>query len=92
MHTAEINAPTVACSQIPFAATPLVLVDAMEDMLASLKRIAKRHVASAKKRKPEMKQVMKRMDRRNVSKIKFILRNCGLSQRFRFFVYFLPII
>jgi len=48
MHTAEINAPTVAYSQTPFAATPLVLVDAMADMLASLKRIAKRHVASAK--------------------------------------------
>ena len=49
MHTAEINAPTVAFSQIPFAATLLVLVDAMEDMLASLKRIAKKHVDSANK-------------------------------------------
>ena len=56
MHTAEINVPTVACSQIPSAATPLVLVDAMADTLASLKKIAKRHVASAKDRKPEMKK------------------------------------
>ena len=56
MPTAEINAPTVACSQIPFAATPLVLVDAMADMLASLKRIAKRHVASAKKWRSEIKK------------------------------------
>ena len=56
MHTAEINAPTVACSQIPFAVTPPVLADAMADMLASLKRIAKRHVASAKKCEPERKK------------------------------------
>ena len=77
MHTVETNAPIVACSRIPFAATPLVLVDAMADMLASLKRIAKRHVASAKKRKPQMKQVMKGMDRTNISKIKFFLRKNG---------------
>ena len=68
MHTVETNAPTVACSQIRFAATPLVLVDAMEDMLASLKRIAKRHVASAKKWKPEIKKVIKGMSNRNISK------------------------
>ena len=66
MHTAEINAPTVAYSQTPFAATPLVLVDAMADTLASLKRIAKRHVASAKKSRPEMKK--KGMGNRDISK------------------------
>ena len=66
MHTAEINVPTVVCSQIPFAATPLVLVDAMADTLASLKRIAKRHVASAKKSRPEMKK--KGMGHRDISK------------------------
>ena len=65
MPTAEINAPTVACSQIPFAATPPVLEDAMADILASSKRIAKRHVASAKDWKPETK---KRMGHRNTSK------------------------
>ena len=75
MHTAETNAPTVACSQIPFAATPLVSADAMADILASLKRIAKRHVASAKKWKPKMKKVVKGMCHRNIPKIKFFLRN-----------------
>ena len=66
MHTVETNAPIVACSQIPFAATPLVLVDAMADTLASLKKIAKRHVASAKKSRPEMKK--KGMGHRDISK------------------------
>jgi len=80
MHTAEINAPTVEFSQILFAATPLVLVDAMADILAFLKRTAKRHVASAKKWKPEMKKDMKGMGHKHISKI------------FRFIVYFLSII
>ena len=67
MHTVETNAPTVVCSQIPFAATPLVLVDAMADMLASSKRIAKRHVASAKKMKPGMKTIIQGMGHKSVS-------------------------